>query len=92
MNFHFRQSHGTTGPAPLLAMPSSSHKHCSDSPPVDVSDLQAVVVLPPSDGCQVAEEHSMRRCFRRYHHFYASRWMAVRTLSLDEARERPSKQ
>ena len=92
MTFQYWQSVSATGPVPLLAMASSSHKHSSKRPLFDVLDLQAVVVLPPRDGCQVAEEHSMRRCSRRSHHFYASRWMAVRTLSLDEARERPSRQ
>ena len=92
MTFQYWQSMGATGPVPLLTMASSSDKHSSKRPLFDVSDLQAVVVLPPRDGCQVAEEHSMRSCSRRCHRLCASRWVPVRMLSLAEARERPTKQ
>ena len=79
MTFQYWQSVDATVPALLLAMASSSHEHCSDAPLFDVSDLQAVVVLSPRGGCQVAEEHSMRSCCRRCNRFYSSRWMAIRT-------------
>ena len=73
MTFHFWQSVGAMGPAPLLAMASSTYKHFSERPLFDVSKLQVVVVLSPRDGCQVAEEHSMRSCFRCCHLLYSSR-------------------